>query len=375
MDRAVSGSECEKALTAAALAAIPGALLVVAPGGIIRFCNRAAESLFGYDIGALAGESIEQLVPGPLREGHARLRAAFSRQARERTMGGGLVVAARRHDGSEFPAMIALKPAMLAGESVITALVRDVSEGVESEQAMRGYADSLARANAELERFAAAAAHDINEPLRAIAGYCTLALDKPAAVTDGQSRRWLEQALDGATRLRAVVDGLLRHARSAGAALAVEPVAVDAALANVRRDLDLLIARSAARIAHDPLPTVEADPALLEQLLRNLLANALQYRGESPPFIHLAYRRHADHHEFALSDNGIGIEPDAHERIFEIFGTLPARSPGTGVGIGLAVCKTIVARHGGEIWVNSAPGAGATFHFTLPVRDAAHPLA
>ncbi len=369
----MSGTAREQALTTAVLAAVPGALLVVARGGVIRFCNRAAESLFGYDSGALAGESVDQLVPAALRESHARLRAAFAGQARERTMGGGLVVAARRHDGSEFPAMIALKPAMLAGESVITALVRDVSEGVESEQAMRGYADSLSRANAELERFAAAAAHDMNEPLRAIAGYCALALDHSAGPTDAQVRRWLEQARDGATRLRAVVDGLLRHARSAGAALAVEPVAADAAFANVRSDLELLIAQSAARVTHDPLPTVQADPALLEQLLRNLLANALQYRGEAAPVIHLAYRRHAGHHVFALSDNGIGIEADAHQRIFEIFGTLPARSPGTGVGIGLAVCKTIVARHGGEIWVSSVPGAGATFHFTLPVRDAARP--
>jgi light-regulated signal transduction histidine kinase (bacteriophytochrome) len=169
--------------------------------------------------------------------------------------------------------------------------------------------------------------------------------------------------------MQRLIDDLLAYSRIGRRGLVPEPVAADEALARARANLKLAIDETAARIESDPLPCVSGDEPQLVQLFQNLIANAIKFRGSNPPHIRIAAVRHGMHWRFSVADNGIGIAPAHFERIFVIFQRLHSKSEYPGTGIGLAACKKIVERHGGRIWVESRPGGGATFFFTLPAAD------
>jgi signal transduction histidine kinase len=226
-------------------------------------------------------------------------------------------------------------------------------------------AAELKRSNEELERFASVASHDLQEPLRAVASYTQLLKQRFGPAIDPETELYLGHVLTGAGRMRALINDLLDYARVGRGTLSRAMVDSGAVLDGALADLSTALAESGAEVTRGPLPTLPANPGKLGQLLRNLITNAIRFKGDAPPHIDVRCERKGDVWEFAVRDNGIGIEPKHHERIFVIFQRLHGRDrPGT--GIGLAICRKIVELHGGTIWVDSAPDQGSTFHFTLP---------
>ena len=232
----------------------------------------------------------------------------------------------------------------------------------------------LARSNQELEQFAYVASHDLQEPLRMVASYTQLLSRRYQGKLDATADEFIGYSVDGALRMQRLIQDLLTYARVGTKGDALGPVDAGKVLQQVLASLEVSIREQAAEVSFEPLPWVHADESQLGQLLQNLVGNALKFRSpERPPHIHVSARQQGGEWVFAVQDDGIGIEPQYFERIFVIFQRLQAKTDYPGTGIGLAVCKRIVERHGGRIWVESRVGQGTTFFFTL--RPASPPLA
>jgi signal transduction histidine kinase len=258
--------------------------------------------------------------------------------------------------------------------------LRRTNEELKAEVAERRRAEAeLARSNADLEQFAYVASHDLQEPLRMVTSYVQLLAQDYEGQLDPDADRFISYAVDGANRMKALIDDLLEYSRVGSRAKPFEPTSCDDVMEQVISDLDEAIKESRGEVTWKSLPTVMADGTQLAQLLRNLVGNGIKFRGEAPPHVHvsaalassgagLAEAPDSVREEwlFSVRDNGIGIAPKYHERIFRMFERLHHRSEYPGTGIGLAVCDKIVERHGGRIWVESQPGHGSTFYFTIP---------
>jgi light-regulated signal transduction histidine kinase (bacteriophytochrome) len=232
---------------------------------------------------------------------------------------------------------------------------------------------ALAQSNADLEQFAYVVSHDLQQPLNTISRHLELLAEELGRGADGDGGRFLSHARQGAEYMQRMLDAILRYSRIETRGEAMAPTPLGEVLGRVVSRLADEIEAAGAVVRADPLPTVRADAAQMEQLLTNLLANALKFRGETPPEIHVGATD--DEREWLVSvrDNGIGIDPAAGDRIFSMFGRLHTREEVPGTGIGLAICKRIVARHGGRIWVESSPGRGSTFSFALPKESDSDP--
>jgi two-component system sensor histidine kinase/response regulator len=226
---------------------------------------------------------------------------------------------------------------------------------------------ALQRSNAELEQLAYVASHDMQEPLRMIASYLQLVEQRYVDKLDDDGREFIGYAVDGAKRMQGLINDLLTYSRVGTKARPFEPVSLSAVAATALSHLRVAVAESGARVELGELPQVQGDAPQLVQLLQNLVGNAIKFRGTEAPVVRLDARPEgAAWWHLSVSDNGIGIEPAYFERVFVLFQRLHSRSAYPGTGIGLALCKRIVERHGGRIWVESQPGQGAAFHFTLP---------
>ncbi len=221
--------------------------------------------------------------------------------------------------------------------------------------------------DSDFQQLAAMAAHELQEPVRLVERYTRILAEDYKGRLDGQADELLGFAHEGARRLQDLIDGLLAFSRLDGSGRPFQRVQSADLLERVLADLRPSIAESGARITHDSLPAVEGDPGQIAQLLRNLLGNALKFRGGDPPRVHFSATRMRGEWVFAVQDNGIGMAPEEAKTIFTLFARLRPEVPGSGVG--LAVCRKIVERHGGRIWVESQPGQGSTFFFTLPLAE------
>jgi PAS domain S-box-containing protein len=270
-----------------------------------------------------------------------------------------------RADGTRIPVYIA--DALLPGpEGQIAAFILDITERKRAEQALQQVTEDLRRSNAELEQFAYVASHDLQEPLRMVSSYVQLLARRYQGRLDGDADEFISYAVDGAKRMQNLINDLLTYSRVGTRGNNVASVSGEHLLDEAKANLQMTIEESGATITHDALPVVRGDPIQLALVFQNLLGNAIKFRGAELPCIHISSRQEADEWVFSVHDNGIGIDPQFAERIFVIFQRLHDRSTYSGTGIGLAVCKRIVLRHGGRIWVESQPGNGATFYFTLP---------
>jgi signal transduction histidine kinase len=225
--------------------------------------------------------------------------------------------------------------------------------------------DELRRSNEELERFAYVASHDLQEPLRMVGSYVQLLGKRYRGRLDADADEFIAYALDGALRMQRLIEDLLAYSRVGTRGAAFVSTDANAALDGALANLGLAIQESGASVTSERLPIVQADPGQLEHLFLNLISNALKFRGAEPPRVRVSVVRQGREWHFSIQDNGVGIEPQYFERIFVIFQRLHGREKYQGTGIGLAVAKKIVERHGGRIWVESTPDQGATFHFTL----------
>ncbi|NUB93036.1 PAS domain-containing protein [Haloterrigena sp. SYSU A558-1] len=250
------------------------------------------------------------------------------------------------------------------------ALYTDVTELRRTQQELAESVDQLEASNERLEQFAYAVSHDLQEPLRMVSSYLQLLEDRYRADLDEEAEEFIDFAVDGADRMRAMIENLLEYSRVTTRGDPLEPTDAAAVLDDVLTDLEPRIEETDATITVDELPTVTADGDQLAQVFRNLLSNALKYSGDEPPQVHVGVERTGDEWRFAIADQGIGIDSEQSERIFDVFETAHTSEEGSDSGIGLALCQRIVERHGGKIWVDSEPDEGATFYFTLPRTEA-----
>jgi signal transduction histidine kinase len=238
------------------------------------------------------------------------------------------------------------------------------------EAALREKTEKLARSNEDLEQFAYVASHDLQEPLRMVTSYVQLLAKRYKSKLDADANEFIDFAVDGAIRMRKLINDLLTYSGVGTQGKELSPTDSEAVLAQSVNDLKLTIEDNEALVTHDPLPTVMADRPQLGQLFQNLIGNAIKFRGNEPPRVHISASRNGSGWIFSVRDNGIGIAPEYSERIFIIFQRLHSRQEYAGTGIGLAICKKIVERHGGHIWVESEVGKGATFRFSLQAARA-----
>lgn len=257
------------------------------------------------------------------------------------------------------------------GRSVVGTL-RDVSELKEAAWNLEQTVEQLVHSNSELERFAHVASHDLQEPLRTITGYVELIERRYGHLLDAEGKEFVGYVSGGARRMHALIHDLLTYSRIGSDAEQAEPTDLNEVLCEVQENLKHSISRANASLQVGELPTVPADAVQMTQLFQNLLSNALKFQdGSVQPRVNVSAEPREDEWVFSVQDNGIGIDPDCHDLIFEAYKRLHAQDKFPGTGMGLAICRKIVERHGGRIWVESAPGRGTCFRFTLPSRPIA----
>ena len=348
------------------LEAAPDAMVVVNQGGEIVLLNLQAEKQFGYQRDELVGQKVKNIIPEGFAE---RLIADGTRTAAEalaQQIGTGIELNGRRKDGSDFPIEIMLSPLESAEGILVTAAIRDITTRKKAEAHLLQKVEELNRSNEELGQFAYIASHDLQEPLRMVASYTQLLSKRYKGKLDSDADEFIAFAVDGASRMQRLIHDLLAYSRAGTSGKDLLDTSSEEALQEALINLRGAIAESGALVTHDPLPAVLADEMQLIQLFQNLVGNAIKYQSPGVPRVHIsAARNGARKWIFSVQDNGLGIDSQYFEKIFGVFQRLHKREEFAGTGIGLAICKKIVERHGGSISVESQPGQGSTFRFVL----------
>lgn len=364
------------------LESAPDAVVIVDETGRIELVNARCESLFGYARGDLFGQPIEMLVPDGARATHVRQRDRYIANAAPKPMGAGRELFGLKSDGTEFPVEISLSPLETPGGLVVSAAIRDISDRLATQVRLRDLneelakrvddrtaelaqrADELTRSNRELEQFAYVVSHDLKSPMRGISSLSDFLIEDQGDRLDEEGREQLRLLKERIGRMHNMIDGVLAYSRAANAPIEAEEIET-AEL--VREVVDSLDAPSGVSIHVDSLPNVSYPRVQLEQIFQNLIGNAIKHMGTESGRIEVSGRRVLDSIEFRVADDGVGIAPEHHDRVFRIFQTLEARSGEDASGLGLAIVKKIVERHGGTIYLDSRPGQGTSFTFTVPI--------
>jgi PAS domain S-box-containing protein len=362
------------------LEAAPDAMVVVNQGGEIVLVNVQAEKQFGYRRDELVGQRVKNIIPDGFAE---RLIADATRSTAEalaQQIGSGIELSGRRKDGSEFPIEIMLSPLESAEGVLVTAAIRNISARKKSEEdnaelelrvAERtkelGVANQvLERSNIELQQFAYVASHDLQSPLRSISGFVQLLKMEYEDKLDDQGADWIRRTIQATEQMQSLISGVLAYSRVDSRSRPFTPTSFVDVFNDVVAMLESSIHDAGGQVTCDELPVVMGDRSQFVQLMQNLIGNGLNYHADKSPHVHVSAERSGNEWMFSVRDNGIGIDPKYYERIFEIFKRLHDQKEYPGTGIGLAVCRRVVNRHGGRIWVESEPGKGSVFYFTLP---------
>ena len=357
--------------------AAPDAMVMCRDDGEIVMVNSQTETLFQCRRDMLVSRNIRTLVPGwtfHLQPGWSSGSGPGKFQPAER----GTELKAVRPSGGPFPVEITFSPLQTDEGVLITSAIRDISERKRAEEQIQQLnatleervlerTEALLRSNEELQQFAYVASHDLQEPLRNVSIYAQLLARRYQGKLEGDADQFIGFMCESAQRMEKLIHDLLDFSQvdSRGSDFFTK-MSCEEALEDAIRNLHSLIQESQAVIRHDSLPTLFGDPIQLTRLFQNLLVNSMKYRGEEPPLIHVSADCSGGEWLFSVKDNGIGIEPQYAEKVFGIFRCLQPRDRQSGSGMGLAICRKIVSRHQGRIWVESALGHGAVFYFTLP---------
>jgi PAS domain S-box-containing protein len=353
------------------LEAAPDAMVVVNATGEIVLLNVQAEKQLGYHRDELVGQKVKNIIPEGFAE---RLIADGTRTAADalaQQIGTGIELIARRKDGSDFPIEIMLSPLESSEGILVTAAIRDITERKRSEQHLVRTVGELKRSNDDLQQFAYVASHDLQEPLRMVASFTQLLAKRYKGRLDSEADEFIAYAVDGSNRMQGLIQDLLAYSRAGTNGKALLEISSEKALNDALANLRTTIQESGAVVTHDSLPAITTDDAQLVLVFQNLVGNAIKYRSAEVPRVHVSATKNGGKEwNFSVRDNGLGIDPQYFERIFVLFQRLHGRAEFKGTGIGLAICKKIVERLGGRIWVESQPQKGSTFYFALPERDA-----
>jgi two-component system sensor kinase FixL len=345
-------------------------IVTVDEAGIVASFNPAASRIFGYTAQEVVGRNVSMLMPEPDRGRHDDYMGTYLRTETKKIIGIGREVVGVRKDGTKFPMDLAVSETPIGERRVFTGIVRDITDRKRAEESLAKQREDLARSNVELERFAYVASHDLQEPMRTVRSFAQLLQRRHAAQFEGDAAEYMQFITEGVQRMQTLINDLLAYSRVSSQGAAFAPAHCDQILLMVLQSLHSTIEQQKAKITADPLPTVLGDSTQLGQVLQNLLSNAIKFRRrERRPEIHVSAESRKNEWVFAVRDNGIGIEPQYFERIFIIFQRLHTIEEYGGTGIGLAICKKIIERHGGRIWVESTAGEGTMFYFSVPKRE------
>ena len=337
------------------------AMLVVGADGLILLANPAAERLFGYSQDEFGGLRVEDLIPRRLRAAHSEKRADYASRPEFRRMGSGLELYGLRKDGSEFATDISISP---VENGHVLATVYDISSRKRLEEEQKRMIHELENVNEELKNFAYVVSHDLKAPLRAIGSLADwIAADQHDRL-DAEGQEHLRLLIQRVRRLDALIDGVLRYSRIGR----IHEAATTIDLNELARDvIDSLAPPPHVTVTPAAnLPTIRAEKTGMHQILQNLLSNAIRYLDKPEGRISITCAEQPDCWQFSVTDNGPGIEPRHFERIFQLFQTLNPRDRVESTGVGLSIVKKIVEQSGGRVWLESIPGQGCTFYFTMP---------
>ena len=340
-------------------------LVTIGPDGKITDVNNSTEAVTGYSREQIIGTDFSDYFTEPemAKEGYQKVfREGFVRDYELKI---------KHKNGHITPVLYNASVYHDDNGEVIGvfAAARDITERKKAEEMLKLNISELARSNAELEQFAYVSSHDLQEPLRMIGSYLQLLERRYQGQLDDKADKYIHFAVDGAARMQHLINDLLEFSRVTTRAKELEVTDVESVYNQVLINLEVSIKENNVVITHDPLPVVMADDIQLTQVFQNLISNAIKFRGEDDPKIHIGVVRKSDQWLFSVLDNGIGIDSKHKDRIFEVFKRLHKRRDYPGTGIGLSICKKIIERHGGNIWVESELGYGSVFYFTLPVKE------
>lgn len=379
-------AERNEAVAVAVLQTAVDPIILIDSSGVIVECNRATTDLFGYPHDDLIGRNVSMLMPEPFRSGHDGYLRRYLESGEARIIGIGREVEAQRADGSVFPMSLSVSEVDAADTHLFTGIIHDLTERNRQRDALQAMnvelevrvgertaelessLDELARSNRDLEQFASVASHDLQAPLRNVRQGLELLdehLQETAGIAfDDEAEELRSLVVDAVVRMEDLIRGLLEFSRLQGET-EPEPVDLDELVADVVRSLRLDFEDAGATITVGALPAVRGSRLQLRQVFQNLISNAVKYRSPDRSLhIEVACEGEVDGFvELCVRDNGIGIDPQHHDRVFELF---RRAHPGfEGVGLGLAICRRVIERHGGRIWVDSTADEGSTFRFTL----------
>jgi PAS domain S-box-containing protein len=378
--RNISARKDSEARYRGLLEAAPDAMVVVNQAGEIVLVNVQAEKQFGYRRDELLGQKVKSIIPEGFAE---RLIADATRSVAEalaQQIGMGIELSGLRKDSTEFPIEIMLSPLESADGILVTAAIRNISlrkkseeDNAELELRVQERTRQLAvanqvleRSNIELQQFAYVASHDLQSPLRSICGFVQLLKMEYEGKLDEQAADWIRRTVLATEQMQDLIRGVLAYSRVDSRSRPFMPTPFLDVFNDVVALLEPSIHDAGGQVTCSELPVVMGDRSQFVQLMQNLIGNGLKYHGDKSPHVQVSAKRNGDEWTFSVRDNGIGIDPKYYERIFEIFKRLHDQKEYPGTGIGLAVCRRVVNRHGGRIWVESEAGQGSVFHFTLP---------
>ncbi len=363
----------------------PDAILQVDPTGAIVIANRTAELMFGYSREELIGGNVDMFVPEAGRAGHARHRKAFAAAGVTRPMGQGLELYARRKDGIEFPVEISLSPVQTEKGTNVTAMIRDVTERKRVEQEFRslqqGYTTELEARHKEADRlnrlkseFMASVSHELRTPLHTIIGFAELLAEEGESTFNDKHRRFLHHIQVDSEHLLGLINDVLDLSRieAGGLNLHTEDISLDSIISEAVNAIRPSAGSKSVTVRADPAPNISvlADPLRMRQILYNLLSNGVKFT-EPGGEVAVSSVADGDFVRITVTDTGVGIPTEECEHIFDKFYQVGHTTVGVrqGTGLGLTICKQLVEMQDGKIWVESRPGEGSYFHFTLPMKN------
>jgi PAS domain S-box-containing protein len=347
--------------------ALDGIITIDEHGSILSF-NAACTVMFGYMLDEVMGKNIKMLMPEPYHDEHDGYLSNYVTTGNAKIIGTfGREVSARRKNGSVFAMNLSVSSFTVDNVRHFSGIIRDITKQKQLENNRERLLVQLTESNAELERFAYVASHDMQEPLRTVLNFTQVLVRDYADVLDDEGKEYLSIVGDSAGRMREMVHDLLEYARLGQEGMTLGDVDTDLELTHVRRNLTELVADTNALITWGELPTIWGNAVQIMRLLQNLISNAIKYQPpDRIPAVHVAASKEHGHWLFSVRDNGLGIDPAFIKEVFEPYRRLHSWKSIKGTGLGLAVCRRIVENHGGRIWANSAPGHGTTMFFTLP---------